>query len=334
MAPLLSDGDIVIFESTVYPGATREVCIPILEKLSSLRCSFDDQDNDSEKSGVFYCGYSPERINPGDKSHTLENTIKIIAASNKFALDVIFRIYSSIVKAGIHTAESIEIAEAAKVIENTQRDLNIALMNELSKIFSLLKLDTGKILEAAGTKWNFLKFQPGLVGGHCIGVDPYYLTSRAQELGYIPEVILAGRRVNDSMGHHVAEKTLEIMLRRKLISGQAKILVLGLTFKEDCPDLRNSRVFDILNHFSSRCIKVHVYDPHICNLSSNLGLSESVELISDLDDRELYQAIVIAVGHRRFKELGEARIKRLGVSDAVIIDVKSIFSHQFSDYRL
>jgi UDP-N-acetyl-D-glucosamine/UDP-N-acetyl-D-galactosamine dehydrogenase len=317
----LKNGDVVIYESTVYPGATEEVCVPILERMSGLKFNED-----------FYCGYSPERINPGDKEHRLPTIKKVTSGSTPSAAEAIDALYAQIITAGTHKASSIKVAEAAKVIENTQRDVNIALMNELSLIFHRLGIDTLEVLHAAGTKWNFLPFRPGLVGGHCIGVDPYYLTHKAQELGYHPEVILAGRRINDNMSRHVADETVKLMLRKGLPVLGGKILVLGLTFKENCPDVRNTKVVDIVRALQAYNTQVDVYDPWIsvAEAEHEYGLRclEQPPAVGE------YAAVVLAVGHRQFVELGEQGIKAYGIPGAVIYDVKSILPVGAADGRL
>jgi UDP-N-acetyl-D-galactosamine dehydrogenase len=318
---LLKLGDIVIYESTVYPGATEEVCVPVLEKFSCLKFNQD-----------FYCGYSPERINPGDKEHRLPTIIKVTSGSTPSVAEEIDQLYRQIITAGTHKASSMKVAEAAKVIENTQRDLNIALMNELSLIFNKLDIDTLEVLQAAGTKWNFLPFRPGLVGGHCIGVDPYYLTHKAQEVGYHPEVILAGRRINDSMASHVADETIKLMLRKGIPVLDSKVLVLGLTFKEDCPDVRNTKVVDIVKTLKSYNTQVDVYDPWIdvTEAEREYGL----ECLAQAPAQGQYAAIVLAVGHHQFITLGEEGIKAWGEPGAVLYDVKSILSNGAADGRL
>jgi UDP-N-acetyl-D-glucosamine/UDP-N-acetyl-D-galactosamine dehydrogenase len=317
----ITPGAVVVYESTVYPGCTRDICVPILERASRLKLNDD-----------FCVGYSPERMNPGDKNRRLPNIVKVTSGSTPEAADAIDELYRSIISAGTHKASSIEVAEAAKVIENTQRDLNIALMNELSVIFHRLGLDTHEVLKAAGTKWNFLPFQPGLVGGHCIGVDPYYLTHRAQEIGYHPEVILAGRRINDSMGRHVADRVVRMMLLKEVSIARSRILVLGLTFKENCPDVRNSRVSDVIASFRELHATVDAWDPW-----ANLAES-SKEFEADVLEHEpvagLYDAVVLAVAHRQFIELGSDRIRAFGKPGAVFFDVKSVFSTNDSDGRL
>ena len=317
----LKPGDIVIYESTVYPGATEEVCVPVLEKYSNLKFNQD-----------FFCGYSPERINPGDKEHRLPNIRKITSGSTPDVAEEVDQLYCQIITAGTHKASSIRVAEAAKVIENTQRDVNIALMNELSLIFHKLDIDTLEVLEAAGTKWNFLPFRPGLVGGHCIGVDPYYLTHKAQEVGYHPEVILAGRRINDSMAIHVADETIKLMLRKALPVLGSKVLVLGLTFKENCPDVRNSKVVDIIKALRRYNTLVDVYDPwiDIAEAEHEYGLN----CLKKEPPQGQYSAIILAVGHRQFVEMGEFGIKAFGHPSAVLFDVKSILPKEASDGRL
>jgi UDP-N-acetyl-D-galactosamine dehydrogenase len=317
----LKKGDVVIYESTVYPGATEEVCVPVLERASGLKFNTD-----------FFCGYSPERINPGDKEHRLPAIRKITSGSTPAVADGVNALYAQIITAGTHKASSIRVAEAAKVIENTQRDVNIALMNELSLIFHRLGIDTMEVLQAAGTKWNFLPFRPGLVGGHCIGVDPYYLTHKAQEVGYHPEVILAGRRINDNMSRHVADETVKLMLRKGLPVLGSKVLVLGLTFKENCPDVRNTKVVDIIHTLERYNTRVDIYDPwiNIADAEHEYGL----HCLADVPGLGEYAAIVLAVGHRQFVELGERGIKAFGQPGAVLFDVKSILPRGAADGRL
>jgi UDP-N-acetyl-D-galactosamine dehydrogenase len=317
---VLRPGNVVIYESTVYPGATEEVCVPILERVSGLKYNVD-----------FFCGYSPERINPGDKQHRLTTIRKVTSGSTPEVADFVDRLYGSIVTAGTHKASSIRVAEAAKVIENTQRDVNIALINELALIFNRLGIDTLEVLEAAGSKWNFLPFRPGLVGGHCIGVDPYYLTHKAQEIGYHPEVILAGRRINDGMGPYVAEQVVRLMARANISLVGARVLVLGLTFKENCPDLRNTRVTDIvaaLQHFN---VRVEVHDPWVdaAEAKREYGLS-----LVPRPEAGAYDAIILAVSHRQFAELGAAGIRAFGRPGAILYDVKSILPRDSVDGRL
>lgn len=317
----LKAGDIVIYESTVYPGATEEVCVPVLEKCSGLKFNQD-----------FFCGYSPERINPGDKQHRLPSIKKVTSGSTPETAKTVDALYASIITAGTYLASSIKVAEAAKVIENTQRDVNIALMNELSLIFHKLGIDTLEVLQAAGTKWNFMPFRPGLVGGHCIGVDPYYLTHKAQEVGYHPEVILAGRRINDGMASHVADQTVKLMLRKGLPVLGSRVLVLGLTFKENCPDVRNTKVVDIVRTLQSYNAQVDVYDPWIdvAEAQHEYGL----QCLTDMPAAGQYAAIVLAVGHEQFMAWGESGIKALGQPGAVLFDVKSILPLGAADGRL
>ena len=318
---VLKAGDIVIYESTVYPGATEEVCVPVLEKFSGLWFNQD-----------FFCGYSPERINPGDKERRLPTIKKVTSGSTRAVAEEVDQLYKQIITAGTHKASSIKVAEAAKVIENTQRDVNIALMNELSLIFKKIGIDTLEVLQAAGTKWNFLPFRPGLVGGHCIGVDPYYLTHKAQEVGYHPEVILAGRRINDSMAGHVADETVKLMLRKGLPVLGSKVLVLGLTFKENCPDVRNTKVVDIVKALRGYNAQVDVYDPwiDIQEAEHEYGL----QCLAQAPAPGQYAAIVLAVGHHQFLAMGEPGIKAWGQPGAVLYDVKSILPLGAADGRL
>lgn len=307
----LKKDDVVIYESTVYPGTTEEVCVPILEKASGLIFNQD-----------FFCGYSPERINPGDKQRRLINIKKITSGSAPAAADFVDALYRKIITAGTHRAPSMKVAEAAKVIENTQRDVNIALVNELAMIFNKMGIDTHDVLEAAGTKWNFLPFKPGLVGGHCIGVDPYYLTHKATVLGYHPELILAARRINSRMGLYVAHQVMRLMANRRLHVVGSKILVMGVTFKENCTDLRNTRVIDIINELKAAHAQVDVYDPHaIADEAKNLLQIELLE--KPLFDT--YDAIIVAVGHAQFIELGAEAIRKFGKANCVIYDTKSVF---------
>ena len=321
LGTLLSPGDIAIFESTVYPSATEDDCVPIMEAESGLTYNRD-----------FFVGYSPERINPGDKEHRLPTIKKVTSGSTPEIADFVDELYRSIITAGTHKASSIKVAEAAKVIENTQRDVNIALINELALIFDRLGIDTEEVLEAAGSKWNFLPFRPGLVGGHCIGVDPYYLTHKAQSIGYHPEIILAGRRLNDSMGAHVCHSVVKLLMQRNLLaSGQTRVLLLGLTFKENCPDLRNTRVVDIIDEFKDYGIEVDVYDPWI---NPEEAMQEyGIESIQNLPNGE-YDAIILTVAHREFTEMGIDRIRTLGKPGAVVYDVKYIFRPDEVDGRL
>jgi UDP-N-acetyl-D-galactosamine dehydrogenase len=318
---VLKAGDTVIYESTVYPGATEEVCVPVLEKFSGLKFNQD-----------FYAGYSPERINPGDKEHRLPSIKKVTSGSTPEVAEQVDQLYKGIITAGTHKASSIKVAEAAKVIENTQRDLNIALMNELSLIFNKLGIDTLEVLQAAGTKWNFLPFRPGLVGGHCIGVDPYYLTHKALEVGYHAQVILAGRRINDSMAAHVADETIKLMLRKNLPVLGSKILVLGLTFKENCPDVRNTKVVDIVKTLQGYNAQVDVYDPWIdvAEAKHEYGL----QCLTQPPAQGQYAAVILAVSHHQFVSLGEAGLKAFGQPGAVLFDVKSILPLGSADGRL
>jgi UDP-N-acetyl-D-galactosamine dehydrogenase len=318
---VLKVGDIVIYESTVYPGATEEVCVPVLEQFSGLIFNQD-----------FYCGYSPERINPGDKDHRLPTIQKITSGSTTKVAEEVDQLYKQIITAGTHKASSIKVAEAAKVIENTQRDLNIALMNELSLIFHKLGINTLEVLQAAGTKWNFLPFRPGLVGGHCIGVDPYYLTHKAQEVGYHPEVILAGRRINDRMASHVADETVKLMLRKGLPVLGSKVLVLGLAFKENCPDLRNTKVVDIVKSLLTYNTQVDIYDPWIDVKEAEYEYG--LQCLNQAPASGQYAAIILAVCHDQFIALGEEAIKAWGQKGAVLYDVKSILPLGSADGRL
>ena len=308
----LSPGSIVVFESTVYPGATEEVCQPILEQTSGMKCGVD-----------FKLGYSPERINPGDKEHTLEKIVKVVSAQDDVSLEIVARTYELVVKAGIHRASSIKVAEAAKVIENTQRDLNIALMNELALIFHRLGIDTKSVLEAAGTKWNFLKFFPGLVGGHCIGVDPYYLTSKAESVGYHPQVILAGRRINNGMGKFIAEQTMKRLSELARPANDLKVAILGLTFKENIPDLRNSRVPDIIHELREYGVQVLVHDPIA---QSEEAVEEYGIQLSKWDDLSDIDGIVVAVAHRAYVDMGLQKLLKplRSQREGVVIDVKCL----------
>ena len=313
-------GGVVIFESTVYPGATEEVCVPIIERESGLKFNQD-----------FYAGYSPERINPGDKEHRLDTIKKVTSGSTPETADFVDALYRQVVSVGTHKASSIKVAEAAKVIENTQRDLNIALINELALIFHRMGIDTLDVLEAAGTKWNFLPFRPGLVGGHCIGVDPYYLTHKAQEIGYHPEVILSGRRINDGMGRHVAERVIRLMLEKRIHVAGAKVLVLGLTFKQNCPDLRNTRVTDIIDEFRACHADIDVYDPWVDPAEARHEYG--IDLCPDLRPGT-YDAIVLAVAHHQFTGMGAAALRALGKPDCVLFDVKNVLPREVVDDRL
>lgn len=318
---VLKQGDVVIYESTVYPGATEEDCAPVLEEISGLKLNDD-----------FYLGYSPERINPGDKDHRLPDIKKITSASTPEAAEYVDSLYRTIIRAGTHKATSIRVAEAAKVIENTQRDVNIALINELSMIFSRMKLDTLEVLEAAGTKWNFLNFRPGLVGGHCIGVDPYYLTHKSQEVGYHPEMILAGRRINDNMGIYVASRVVRLMVKKGVSMPQARILVMGITFKENCPDVRNTRVVDVIEELKLYGTQVDVYDPWAD--PAEVQHEYGVEVMSELPAPGQYDGIVLAVAHREFFELGATGFRKLGKDVHVLYDIKSVLPADAVDGRL
>jgi UDP-N-acetyl-D-glucosamine/UDP-N-acetyl-D-galactosamine dehydrogenase len=317
---VLRRGAVVIYESTVYPGCTEEVCVPILEGESALKFNRD-----------FYAGYSPERINPGDKEHRLTTIRKVTSGSTPEVADFVDKLYGSIVKAGTHRASSIRVAEAAKVIENTQRDVNIALINELALIFNRLGIDTEEVLAAAGSKWNFLPFKPGLVGGHCIGVDPYYLTHKAQEIGYHPEMILAGRRLNDNMALYVAGQIVQKMADKRIHVKGARVLVLGLTFKENCPDIRNSKVVDVVRELKRRGARVDVYDPWAeaaeCRHEYGLGLTRTLK-------PRHYDAAVVAVAHREFRELGARGVRRLCRRPHVLYDIKHLFPAAQTDGRL
>tara|TARA_B100000212_G_C27383011_1_gene537969 strand:+ start:356 stop:1657 length:1302 start_codon:yes stop_codon:yes gene_type:complete len=317
---VLKAGDIVIYESTVYPGATEEDCVPILEKVSGLKFNVD-----------FFVGYSPERINPGDREHRLTNITKVTSGSTPEVANLINNLYATIITAGTHMAPSIKVAEAAKVIENTQRDLNIALINELAVIFNKMDIDTESVLEAAGTKWNFLPFKPGLVGGHCIGVDPYYLTHKAQSIGHNPQVILAGRRQNDIMGAYVAEQLIDLLNNKKINVQDAKILVMGLTFKENCPDLRNTRVVDVINKLKESVYKVDVWDPWV---NPEEALNEYGISVIKKPKSGFYDGIMIAVGHDEFKKISPEELHRFGAKKHVLYDLKYILSENQSDLRL
>ena len=317
---VLKPGDIVIYESTVYPGCTEEDCVPVLEKYSGLKYQQD-----------FYCGYSPERINPGDKLHRVTTIKKITSGSTPQVADLVDALYRQIITAGTHQAPSIKVAEAAKVIENTQRDVNIALINELALIFNKMGIDTEAVLQAAGTKWNFLPFRPGLVGGHCIGVDPYYLTHKAESIGYHPEIILAGRRLNDSMGAYVVTQLVKAMTRRRLQVDGARVLVMGLTFKENCPDLRNTRVVDIVRELADYNVQADVFDPwaNADEARHEYGITPITQPVAGA-----YDAIIIAVAHQQFKALGQAAIRALGKPGHVLYDLKYVFPASESDLRL
>ncbi|TCD02711.1 nucleotide sugar dehydrogenase [Pedobacter psychroterrae] len=317
---VLKKGDIVIYESTVYPGVTEDECIPVLEKISGLVYNED-----------FYAGYSPERINPGDKEHTVTKILKVTSGSTPEIAEVVDQLYKSIIVAGTHKASSIKVAEAAKVIENSQRDINIAFVNELSKIFNRMGIDTHEVLEAAGTKWNFLKFRPGLVGGHCIGVDPYYLAQKAQELGYHPEIILAGRRLNDDMGAYVAQEVVKLMIKKDIRIKGSKVLVLGFTFKENCPDVRNTKVIDIINELKTYNVDIDVYDPWAkpAEVFHEYGIETQNDF--ELIRQNEYDAIVLTVSHDEFKQLDLSLLK---CANCVIYDVKGFLNKELVDSRL
>lgn len=317
---VLSRGDVVIYESTVYPGATEEDCVPVLERTSGLRFNED-----------FFAGYSPERINPGDRAHRLTTITKVTAGSTPQAADFVNALYASIIEAGTHRAPSIKVAEAAKVIENTQRDLNIALVNELAVIFNRMGIDTEAVLKAAGTKWNFLPFRPGLVGGHCIGVDPYYLTHKAEMIGHHPQIILAGRRLNDGMGAYVAGQMVKAMLRKRIHVQGARVLVMGLAFKENCPDLRNTRVVDVIAELEDYGIAVDVFDPWV-----NRAEAQQEYGVTPIEPPKAgtYDGIILAVAHQQFAEMGAAEVRKLGCDDHVLFDLKYILPADQSDIRL
>ena len=317
---IIGQGDVVIYESTVYPGATEEDCIPVIEQVSGMTFNQD-----------FYAGYSPERINPGDKEHRVTNIKKVTSGSTPEIANFVDELYRSVIIAGTHKASSIKVAEAAKVIENTQRDVNIALINELALIFNKLDIDTEQVLEAAGTKWNFLPFRPGLVGGHCIGVDPYYLTHKAQAIGYHPAMILAGRRINDGMGAHVAGNVVKLMLQKNLPVNGGRALIMGLTFKENCPDLRNTRVTDIIEELNSFGMSVDVWDPWV-----DKAEAEHEYQITPIEQPlpGTYDSIVLAVSHREFVDMGIEGIRQLGKPEAIVYDVKYLFDRDLTDGRL
>ena len=317
---VLKRGDVVIYESTVYPGATEEDCVPVLERVSGLRFNVD-----------FFAGYSPERINPGDKEHRLPSIRKVTSGSTREVADLVDALYASIITAGTYKAESIRVAEAAKVIENTQRDLNIALVNELAIIFNKMGIDTEAVLKAAGTKWNFLPFRPGLVGGHCIGVDPYYLTHKAEEIGYHPQVILAGRRINDGMGAYVAGQLVKAMLKRRIQVDGARVLVLGLAFKENCPDLRNTRVIDVVSELRNYGIQVDVHDPWV---DADEARHEHGIILEPQPKKNDYNSVVLAVAHDGFIELGAQKVRDFGKENSIFMDLKSTFGQDQSDLRL
>jgi UDP-N-acetyl-D-galactosamine dehydrogenase len=317
---VLKKGDIVIYESTVYPGATEEDCVPVLEKFSGLKFNVD-----------FYAGYSPERINPGDKEHRVSTIKKVTSGSTPEVAELVDQLYRQIIVVGTHKAESIKVAEAAKVIENTQRDVNIALINELAIIFNKMGIDTEAVLQAAGSKWNFLPFRPGLVGGHCIGVDPYYLTHKAQSIGYHPEIILAGRRLNDGMGAYVVSQLVKAMLKRRITVEGARVLVMGLTFKENCPDLRNTRIVDIVKELGEYNIQADVYDPwvDVAEAQHEYGLTPI-----DAPQQGAYDAIIVGVAHQQFKDMGAEAIRALGKAEHVVYDLKYVMPRNAADLRL
>jgi len=320
LGKVIKSGDIVIYESTVYPGATEEVCVPILEKVSGLTFNRD-----------FYVGYSPERINPGDKQHRVTNILKVTSGSTPEIAGKVDALYKSIITAGTHKASSIKVAEAAKVIENTQRDVNIALINELALIFNKLGIDTEEVLLAAGTKWNFLPFRPGLVGGHCIGVDPYYLTHKAQAIGYNPEVILSGRRINDGMGVYVVSQLVKLMLKKRVHVQEANVLIMGLTFKENCPDIRNTRVVDIIAELKTYGVNVEVYDPWVNaeEAKHEYGITPVAKPVAGK-----YDAIILAVAHDEFRKMAISDVRALGTPQAIVYDLKYLFPTDQTDARL
>ncbi|WP_104499246.1 Vi polysaccharide biosynthesis UDP-N-acetylglucosamine C-6 dehydrogenase TviB [Acinetobacter indicus] len=317
---VLKKGDVVVYESTVYPGATEEDCIPVLEKVSGLKFNQD-----------FFAGYSPERINPGDKLHRVTNILKITSGSTPEVADFVDQVYNLIIEAGTHKATSIKVAEAAKVIENTQRDVNIALINELAVIFNKMGIDTEAVLKAAGTKWNFLPFRPGLVGGHCIGVDPYYLTHKAQSIGYHPEIILAGRRLNDGMGAYVVTQLVKAMIKKKIQVEGAKVLVLGLSFKENCPDIRNTKIIDIVNELQEYNIQADVYDPWVNTQEAQHEYG--ITPIESLEQGQ-YDAVILAVAHEQFKAMGATDIRALAKPVHILYDLKYVLEQSESDIRL
>jgi UDP-N-acetyl-D-galactosamine dehydrogenase len=320
LGKVVSRGDIIIYESTVYPGATEEVCIPVVEKVSGLTFNKD-----------FFAGYSPERINPGDKEHRVTNILKVTSGSTPEIAELVDQLYRSIITAGTYKASSIKVAEAAKVIENTQRDVNIALINELSIIFNKLNIDTLEVLEAAGTKWNFLPFRPGLVGGHCIGVDPYYLTHKAQAVGYQPEMILAGRRINDGMGRYVVSQLVKSMLKKRIQVDGANVLIMGLTFKENCPDLRNTKVVDIISELKEYNINVDIVDPWC---SAEGAMREYALNLTQDPEKEHYDAIILAVAHDKFRAMGADKIRMFGKQQHIFYDLKYVLDKEDVDMRL
>ncbi|MEM7090389.1 MAG: nucleotide sugar dehydrogenase, partial [Pseudomonadota bacterium] len=317
---VLAPGDLVIYESTVYPGATEEDCVPVLERVSGLRFNMD-----------FFAGHSPERINPGDRTHRIADICKVTSGSTPDVANLVDALYARIITAGTHKAESIRVAEAAKIIENTQRDLNIALVNELAMIFGRMDIDTEAVLRAAGTKWNFLPFRPGLVGGHCIGVDPYYLTHKAEAMGHHPQIILAGRRLNDRMGSYVVSQLIKRMTRSGINVGAARVLVLGLTFKENCPDLRNTRVVDIIEELQSYGVTVDVHDPHADTAAAK---AEYDLTLIDKPQKGAYDGVVLAVAHQEYKDRDPASFRAYGKDKNVVFDIKSCLPREASDLRL
>jgi len=321
VANFLKEGNLVIYESTVYPGATEEVCVPILEEVSQLKYNQD-----------FYCGYSPERINPGDKEHSLRFVKKITSGSNDYSADVVDQLYSEIIDAGTYRTESIKVAEAAKVIENTQRDVNIAFVNELVHIFKKMDLDTTDVLKAAKTKWNFLDFTPGLVGGHCIGVDPYYLTFKAKELGYNPQIITSGRKINDGMGEFVATDIKNELLKRDINISKTRALILGLSFKENCRDIRNTKVIDLASSLEDMGIKIQIFDPWVDKEDAKNQFS--IECLEELPNKAVYDLIVLAVAHEQFLEMGVDSIRSLIVPGGLLYDLKSVFPKEKVDGRM
>lgn len=317
---VLKKGDVVVYESTVYPGATEETCIPVLEQVSGLKFNQD-----------FFAGYSPERINPGDKLHRVTNILKITSGSTPEVAEFVDQVYNLVIEAGTHKATSIKVAEAAKVIENTQRDVNIALINELAVIFNKMGIDTEAVLKAAGTKWNFLPFRPGLVGGHCIGVDPYYLTHKAQAIGYHPEIILAGRRLNDGMGAYVVTQLVKAMIKKKIQVEGAKVLVLGLSFKENCPDIRNTKIIDIVHELQEYHIQADVYDPWVDGAEAEYEYA--ITPVKSLEQGQ-YDAVILAVAHEQFKAMGAEALRALGKSTHILYDLKYVLDQSESDLRL
>jgi len=320
LGKVIKKDDVIIYESTVYPGATEDDCVPVLENQSGLDLNKD-----------FFAGYSPERINPGDKSHRVEDILKVTSGSNQATAEFVDALYNTVIKAGTFKASSIKVAEAAKVIENTQRDVNIALINELAIIFNKLNIDSLEVLEAAGTKWNFFPFRPGLVGGHCIGVDPYYLTHKAESIGYRPEMILAGRRINDGMGGYVVSQLVKQMINKKIEVNGSKVLIMGLTFKENCPDIRNTKVVDIVDELKAYDIDVDIMDPWCDPLEA---MHEYGLVVDKMADEDSYDAIVVAVAHNEFKEMGINSVRNLGKSEHVLYDLKHVFTKDDVDIRL